>query len=219
VRETRPLARCYPPRSAAGTSAQLHRHTLPWQLWPGSRLARLPRAEIATMAGSKNGKSKSQKKKTPRRSAAKRAGPKKPKGRPKKKSTSAKKVVARTVSAKRALAKKDPPARKPASKPKAAYVATPPTPAPRQAPVRRATPQVPAPAPPLKTFSEKVRDCDRGTEVFFRVGDESVHGVILDRSALGAAVLTDAGLIDPGVIVPVPLGKLFESAEAERAAR
>jgi hypothetical protein len=90
---------------------------------------------------------------------------------------------------------------------------------PRTSPAPRVPPPPPVPPALPKTFAEKVRDCDRGTEVWFRVRDESVHGVILDRSALGAAVLTDAGLIDPGVVVPVPLANLFESAEAERAAR
>jgi hypothetical protein len=64
-----------------------------------------------------------------------------------------------------------------------------------------------------------VRDCDAGTQVWFRVGDESVHGAILGRSPQGATVLTDAGLNDAGTVVVIPPGDLFESAEAERAAR
>jgi hypothetical protein len=77
--------------------------------------------------------------------------------------------------------------------------------------------QAPTQAQPRsqKAFSEKVRDCDAGTGIWFVVAGSVEHAVIESRRTDGAvAIRTDAGV--PEI---VSKGNLFETADEARAAR
>jgi hypothetical protein len=79
---------------------------------------------------------------------------------------------------------------------------------------KKSTPKQVA-VPPLKTFAEKVRERDAGTEVWFMVAGGIEHAAIQRRGSDGAVVIrTDAGVTEV-----VPLANLFETADEARAAR
>ena len=79
-------------------------------------------------------------------------------------------------------------------------------------PQRPAPPQVPQQP---KGFSEKVRDGDVGTGIWFIVAGSVEHAVIQRRGSDGVVVVrTDAGVTEL-----VPSGNLFETADEARAAR
>jgi sRNA-binding protein len=75
------------------------------------------------------------------------------------------------------------------------------------------TPAAPA-APPPKTFAEKVRDRDAGTEVWYRVGDVVTRGTIRGDGAAG-----NVSVLSNGVVSEVPAGDLYETRAAAQAAR
>jgi hypothetical protein len=139
-----------------------------------------------TMAAKKVTKKSAAKKKAAPKNKTKMVAKKRAPAKP------AKKKSAPKNKAKTAAKKKAPP--KPAKK----------KPAPKHAPV-----------PPLKTFAEKVRERDAGTEVWFTVAGGIEHAAIQRRGSDGAVVIrTDAGITEV-----VPSGNLFETADQARAAR
>ena len=159
------------------------------------------------MAGSKKTKSKAR---TPVKSAPKRPSPKKSRKNVTKptKKASAKKVAAKKRSAKKVSAPKGLAGKLPATK--TAPVETRPTPAPP--PPAPAPPRVPAPPP--KTFAQKVHDGDAGTEVWYRVGDDVVRGELRGRGSPGfVAILRNCDINGVGE------GNVFETAEHARAAQ
>ncbi len=160
------------------------------------------------MAGSKKKKSKAR---TPVKSAPKRPSPKKSwkkVTKPTKKASSAKKVAAKKRSTKRVSARKGLARKLPAKK--TAPVETRPTPAPP--PPAPAPPK--APAPPPKTFAQKVHDGDAGTEVWYRVGDDVVRGELRGRGSPGFVAILRNGEING-----VGEGNVFEASEHARAAQ
>lgn len=157
-------------------------------VWIGETAGR----ERVNMPGSKKKKLRAQ---TRVKAALKRAPTKKSQ---KKWPQPAKKVA----SPKEGVAKKAPGKKVP--------VKTLPAAAPRQAPDSAA-----APAPPPKTFAEKIRDCDTGTGIWFITAGSVEHAAIQRRSDGGAVVIrTDAGAMEV-----VPVSNLFETADEARAAR
>lgn len=130
------------------------------------------------------------------------------KGATKKRTSAPKK--ARTLAKKRATAK--PAKKKSTPKNKARTVAKKRAPA-KPAKKKYAPKQVAV--LPLKTFAEKVRERDAGTDVWFMVAGGIEHAAIQRPGSDGAVVIrTDAGVTEV-----VPSGNLFETADEARAAR
>jgi hypothetical protein len=99
----------------------------------------------------------------------------------------------------------------PAARAKKAAPAAPPK---KAAPV--ASPKKPGgPVSSLKTFVQKVRDCEAGTGVWFITAGSVEHAAIQRRGGDGAIVIrTDAGATEA-----VSADSLFETADEARAAR
>jgi len=117
----------------------------------------------------------------------------KPKAAPKTASKKPRKT-APNKSAKKSASRKSPPPKKRASPAKKAAV----------------TPNAPRP----KTFAEKVRDRDVGTQVWYRVGDAVTYGTIRGDGAAG-----NVSVLSNGMVNEVPAGNLFETQAAAQAAR
>lgn len=162
---------------------------IPMVVWISETAA----TEIVNMPGSKKKKkpqARTRVKAALKQASAKKSGRKSP--QPAKKVGSPKKVVA-----KKAPAKKVPVKTRPAASP-------------RKAPASAA-----APAPPPKTFAEKIRDCDAGTGIWFITAGSVEHAATQRRGGDGAVVIrTDAGVTEV-----VPVRNLFETADEARAAR